>query len=39
MSKVKIQLSGVAAELALGNYMPKDETIYNTGKIFIGSTI
>jgi hypothetical protein len=34
MSKVKIQLSGVAAELALGNYMPKDETIYNNWEDF-----
>ena len=29
MSKINIQLSGVAAELVLGNYMPKDLTIYN----------
>jgi hypothetical protein len=29
MSKINIQLSGVAAELVLGNYMPKDSTIYN----------
>lgn len=29
MSKINIQLNGVAAELVLGNYMPKDSTIYN----------
>ncbi|MDD4971641.1 MAG: hypothetical protein PHT07_19620 [Paludibacter sp.] len=29
MSKIKIQISGVAAELVLGNYMPKDATIFN----------
>ena len=29
MSKINIQLSGVAAELVLGNYMPMDSTIYN----------
>jgi len=28
MSKIKIQLSGVGAELVLGNYMPKDTTIF-----------
>jgi len=29
MSKIRIQLSGVAAELVLGNYMPGDATIFN----------
>jgi hypothetical protein len=29
MSKINIQLTGVAAELVLGNYMPKDSTIFN----------
>lgn len=29
MSKINIQLRGIAAELVLGNYMPKDTTIYN----------
>lgn len=29
MSKINIQISGVAAELVLGNYMPKDATIFN----------
>ena len=29
MSKINIQISGVSAELVLGNYMPKDSTIYN----------
>ena len=29
MSNITIQLSGVAAELVLGNYMPKDSTIFN----------
>ena len=29
MSKIKIQISGVGAELVLGNYMPKDATIFN----------
>jgi len=27
MSKIKIQLTGIGAELVLGNYMPKDSTI------------
>ena len=29
MSKINIQLTGIAAELVLGNYMPKDSTIFN----------
>ena len=29
MSKINIQISGVGAELVLGNYMPKDATIFN----------
>jgi len=34
MPKIKIQLSGVAAELVLGNYMPKDATIFNDWQEF-----
>lgn len=34
MSKIKITLSGVAAELALGNYMPTDSTIMNNWEDF-----
>jgi len=34
MSKITIQLTGVAAELALGNYMPKDATIFNNWEDF-----
>jgi hypothetical protein len=34
MSKISIQLTGVAAELALGNYMPKDATIFNNWEDF-----
>lgn len=34
MSKITIELSGVAAELALGNYMPKDATIFNNWEEF-----
>jgi len=34
MSKITIQLSGVAAELALGNYMPSDPTIMNNWEDF-----
>ena len=34
MSIIKIQLSGVAAELVLGNYMPKDATIFNNWEDF-----
>ena len=29
MAKIKILLSGVGAELVLGNYWAKDATIYN----------
>ena len=34
MSKIQIKLSGVGAELALGNYMPKDATIFNDWQEF-----
>ena len=34
MSKISIQISGVAAELALGKYMPKDTTIFNNWEEF-----
>lgn len=34
MSKIKIALSGVAAELVLGNYMPSDKTIMNNWEDF-----
>lgn len=34
MSNIAIQLTGVAAELALGNYMPKDATIFNNWEDF-----
>ncbi len=34
MSTIHIQLTGVAAELALGNYMPKDATIFNNWEDF-----
>lgn len=34
MSNITIQLTGVAAELALGNYMPKDATIFNNWEDF-----
>jgi hypothetical protein len=34
MSKITIQLTGVSAELALGNYMPKDTTIFNNWEDF-----
>lgn len=34
MSKIKIQLSGVGAELVLGDYMPKDTTIFNDWQEF-----
>ncbi len=34
MSKIQIQLTGVAAELTLGNYMPKDATIFNNWEDF-----
>jgi hypothetical protein len=34
MSKITIKLSGVGAELVLGDYMPKDATIYNNWEEF-----
>jgi hypothetical protein len=34
MSKIQIQLTGIAAELTLGNYMPKDATIFNNWEDF-----
>ncbi|MDD3320910.1 MAG: hypothetical protein PHS59_05650 [Paludibacter sp.] len=34
ISKIQIQLTGVAAELVLGNYMPKDSTIFNNWEDF-----
>jgi len=34
MAKIHIQLTGVAAELTLGNYMPKDATIFNNWEDF-----
>ena len=34
MAKIKIQLKGVAAELALGNYMPTDPTIMKNWEDF-----
>ncbi len=34
MSKIRIQLTGVGAELVLGNYMPKDTTIFNDWQEF-----
>lgn len=34
MSKIHIQLSGVSAELALGNYMPSDTSIFNNWEDF-----
>jgi len=34
MSDIKIQLTGVAAELVLGNYMPKDATIFSNWEEF-----
>jgi len=34
MSKIKIRITGIAAELALGNYMPKDATIFNDWQEF-----
>ena len=34
MSNIKIQLTGVAAELVLGNYMPKDATIFSNWEEF-----
>lgn len=32
--KIKIELKGIAAELVLGNYMPKDRTIYENWEEF-----
>jgi len=34
MSKIKIQITGVSAELVLGNYMPADTTIFNDWQEF-----
>ncbi len=34
MSTIKIQLTGVATELTLGSYMPKDATIFNNWEDF-----
>jgi hypothetical protein len=34
MSKIQIQISGIAAELVLGNYMPTDTTIFNNWEDF-----
>lgn len=34
MSNITIKLTGVAAELVLGNYMPNDSTIYNDWEEF-----
>ncbi|MFT3752016.1 MAG: hypothetical protein QM800_03795 [Paludibacter sp.] len=34
MQKITIQLTGVAAELVLGNYMPQDATIFNNWEDF-----
>ena len=34
MSNIQIQLTGVAVELVLGNYMPKDTTIFNNWEDF-----
>lgn len=34
MKKIEIQLTGVAAELVLGNYMPKDATIFENWEEF-----
>ncbi len=34
MSKIHIQLTGVGAELVLGNYMPKDTTIFHNWEEF-----
>lgn len=34
MSKINIQLKGVGAEIVLGNYMPKDATIFNNWEEF-----
>ncbi|NDV46459.1 hypothetical protein D0T49_05315 [Paludibacter sp. 221] len=34
MQHIKIEIKGVSAELALGNYMPKDPTIYENWEDF-----
>lgn len=34
MSKIEIEIKGVSAELVLGNYMPKDPTIYEEWQEF-----
>ncbi|MFZ4726094.1 MAG: hypothetical protein ACOYMD_11680 [Paludibacter sp.] len=34
MAKIQIQISGIAVELALGNYMPKDATIFDNWEDF-----
>ena len=34
MSDITIQFTGVAAELVLGSYMPKDATIFNNWEEF-----
>lgn len=34
MSKIEIEIKGVSAELVLGNYMPKDPTIYENWEEF-----
>jgi hypothetical protein len=34
MTNITIQLTGIAAELALGSYMPKDATIFNNWEDF-----
>lgn len=34
MSRIEIQIAGVAAELVLGNYMPQDNTIFHSWEDF-----
>lgn len=34
MSKITLRLTGVATEIALGNYMPQDSTIFNNWEDF-----
>jgi len=34
MSKIKIRITGIGAELTLGNYMPRDATIFNDWQEF-----
>ena len=34
MTKINIQLTGIGAELVLGKYMPKDQTIFNDWQDF-----